>query len=261
MRLAPGCAPFHGPPVAAGPGRCWTRSTAPPPWSRCPTATGPTAGCSIWNELAASAVATASRCRWTSRSRWGCCRWTCSASGPTFSAAPPTSGCSGPYSIGFLYASERWQAEGRPIEHNWIHRRNAEDFARLVDYQDEFEPGARRFDVGERSNFALVPAAEAGIRQILEWGVDNVRETIEAMADGIVEQVAPLGLTVLPKSERAPHYLGLQLAPGMPPDLLPELARRRVYVSVRGSSIRVTPHLYNTDADIDRLVRALKQAL
>ena len=167
----------------------------------------------------------------------------------------------GPYSIGFLYASERWQREGRPIEHNWIHRRNAGDFARLVDYQDEFEPGARRFDVGERSNFALVPAAEAGIRQILEWGVDNVRETIEAMADGIVEQVAPLGLTVLPKSERAPHYLGLQLAPGLPPDLLPELAKRRVYVSVRGSSIRVTPHLYNTEADIDRLVRALKQAL
>jgi selenocysteine lyase/cysteine desulfurase len=167
----------------------------------------------------------------------------------------------GPYSIGFLYASERWQREGRPIEHNWIHRRNAEDFARLVDYQDEFEPGARRFDVGERSNFALVPAAEAGIRQILEWGVDNVRETIEAMADGIVERVAPLGLTVLPKSERAPHYLGLQLAPGLPQNLLPELAKRRVYVSVRGSSIRVTPHLYNTEADIDRLVRALKQAL
>jgi selenocysteine lyase/cysteine desulfurase len=167
----------------------------------------------------------------------------------------------GPYSIGFLYASERWQREGRPIEHNWIHRRNAEDFARLVDYQDEFEPGARRFDVGERSNFALVPAAEAGIRQILEWGVDNVRETIEAMADGIVERVAPLGLTVLPKSERAPHYLGLQLAPGLPQDLLPELARRQVYVSVRGSSIRVTPHLYNTEADIDRLVRALKQVL
>jgi len=167
----------------------------------------------------------------------------------------------GPYSIGFLYASERWQREGRPIEHNWIHRKNAEDFARLVDYQDEFEPGARRFDVGERSNFALVPAAEAGIRQILEWGVDSVRETIEAMADAIVERVAPLGLTVLPKNERAPHYLGLQLAPGLPPDLLPELAKRRVYVSVRGSSIRVTPHLYNTAADIDRLVRALKQAL
>ena len=139
--------------------------------------------------------------------------------------------------------------------------RNAEDFARLVDYQDDFEPGARRFDVGERSNFALVPAAEAAVRQILEWGVDNVRETIEEIADGIVERVAPLGLTALPKNLRAPHYLGLQMEAGLPPRLLPELARRNVYASVRGDSIRVTPHVYNTPEDVDRFVRALTAVL
>lgn len=167
----------------------------------------------------------------------------------------------GPYSIGFLYVAERWQRQGKPIEHNWIHRKNAEDFARLVDYQDDFEPGARRFDVGERSNFALVPAAEAGLRQILEWGVDNVCETIEGIADRIVERLQPLGLSALPKNERAPHYLGMQMESGLPSGLLPKLAERRVYVSVRGSSIRITPHLYNTDADIDRLVEALEDAL
>jgi selenocysteine lyase/cysteine desulfurase len=167
----------------------------------------------------------------------------------------------GPYSLGFLYASERWQAQGRPIEHNWIQRRNSSDFARLVDYQDEFEPGARRFDVGERSNFALVPAAQSAIRQILEWGVDNVRDTIEAMADGIVERVRPLGLSALPKALRAPHYLGLQLQAGLPAGLLPELAKRNVYVSVRGSSIRVTPHVYNTEADVDRFIEALRAVL
>jgi len=167
----------------------------------------------------------------------------------------------GPYSIGFLYVSERWQREGRPIEHNWIHRKNAEDFARLVDYQDEFEPGARRFDVGERSNFALVPAAEAGLRQILEWGVDSVCTSIEALADTIAERLRPLGLIALPRQERAPHYLGMQMEAGLPPGLLPELAKRRVYVSVRGSSIRITPHLYNNEADIDRLVGALEEIL
>lgn len=167
----------------------------------------------------------------------------------------------GPYSIGFLYASERWQQEGRPIEHNWIQRRNAEDFARLVDYQDGFEPGARRFDMGERSNFALVPAAEAGLRQILDWGVENIIETVGAMADRIVERLQALGLRALPRTERAPHYLGLQLERGLPPGLLPALAERKVYVSVRGASIRITPHLYNTGADIDRLVEALEQAL
>ena len=118
-----------------------------------------------------------------------------------------------------------------------------------------------RFDVGERSNFALVPAAEASIRQILEWGVENVSETIEVVADRIVERLRSMGLTALPKGERAPHYLGLQFGPGLPPDLLPQLAQHEVYVSVRGSSIRITPHLYNSDADIDRLANALEEVL
>ena len=71
----------------------------------------------------------------------------------------------------------------------------------------------------------------------------------------------PLGLSALPKPLRAPHYLGLQAQSGVPAGLLPELAKRKVYVSVRGSSIRVTPHVYNTEADIDRFVEALQAVL
>jgi selenocysteine lyase/cysteine desulfurase len=180
---------------------------------------------------------------------------------PDFLACAGYKWLMGPYSVSYLYVSERWQRDGRPLEHNWIHRRNAEDFARLVDYQDDFEPGARRFDMGERSNFALLPPAEAGIRQILKWGVENIRDSVAALADRIVERVQPLGLTVLPKSERAPHYLGLRMAGEPPPQLLPALMQRRVYVSVRGSSIRVTPYLYNTEADIERFAAALEAVL
>ena len=45
------------------------------------------------------------------------------------------------------------------------------------------------------------------------------------------------------------------------PGLLPELAKRSVYVSVRGSSIRVTPHVYNTETDVDRFIEALRAVL
>jgi selenocysteine lyase/cysteine desulfurase len=44
----------------------------------------------------------------------------------------------------------------------------------------------------------------------------------------------------------------------VPPELPKRLAADRVYVSVRGrSALRVTPHVYNTEADIDRLLRAI----
>jgi selenocysteine lyase/cysteine desulfurase len=167
----------------------------------------------------------------------------------------------GPYSLGLLYVSPRWQDEGLPIEHNWIHRKDSENFARLVDYQDEYAPGARRFDVGERSNFALVPGAEAAIRQILSWGVENVSETIGAMTDGIAERARTLGLDFPPREKRAPHYIGLKVKGELPPNLLEALARRKVYVSIRGTSIRVTPHLFNDAGDVEKLHEALEEAL
>ena len=77
----------------------------------------------------------------------------------------------------------------------------------------------------------------------------------------IVERLQPLGLTAPAKEERAQHYLGMQMPGGLPEGLLSKLAQRRVWVSVRGASIRITPHLYNSEADIDRLVEALGASL
>jgi selenocysteine lyase/cysteine desulfurase len=180
---------------------------------------------------------------------------------PDFLTAATYKWLMGPYSLGLLYVSERWQREGRPLEHNWIHRKDSENFARLVDYQDEFAAGARRFDVGERSNFALVPGAEAAIRQILEWGDENVSETIGVMTDAIAERGRSLGLDSPPREKRAPHYIGLKVKGNLPSNLLEALARRKVYVSIRGSSIRVTPHLYNHASDVEKLFEALEEAL
>ncbi|MEW6637799.1 MAG: aminotransferase class V-fold PLP-dependent enzyme, partial [Actinomycetota bacterium] len=75
---------------------------------------------------------------------------------PDFLVASAYKWLLGPYGVGFMYASERWR-EGEPLEHNWINRSGSEDFSRLVDYAEAFQPGARRYDVGERSNFVLLP--------------------------------------------------------------------------------------------------------
>jgi selenocysteine lyase/cysteine desulfurase len=44
-------------------------------------------------------------------------------------------------------------------------------------------------------------------------------------------------------------------------DVLPELARARCFVAVRGSSLRIAPHLHITDEDVDRLCAALASAM
>ena len=50
----------------------------------------------------------------------------------------------------------------------------------LIDYRESYQPGARRFDVGERSNFALLPAAIVGLEQLLAWGQPAICRTLAA---------------------------------------------------------------------------------
>lgn len=178
---------------------------------------------------------------------------------PDFLVAAAYKWLLGPYGMGFLYVAPRRQ-QGRPLEHNWIAREGSEDFARLVDYGEGFQPGARRFDVGERSSFALVPMAIAALEQIAAWTVPAIRDTLGAVTARIVEGAASLGLAAAPSRLRAPHYLGLRFPRGLPADLPGELAAAKVFVSVRGDALRVTPHLYNTEADVERLLAVLRKA-
>ena len=53
--------------------------------------------------------------------------------------------------------------------------------------------------------------------------------------------------------------IGLKLGPDAPDDLATRLVRHDVYVSVRGPSVRVSPHLYNTEKDIGRFFDALEE--
>lgn len=163
----------------------------------------------------------------------------------------------GPYGVGFMHVGERFR-DGEPIEHNWINRRGSEEFSALVEYRDAFQPGARRYDVGERSNFALLPMANEALRQILDWGVEDVSETIGRLTDRIESEAAKRGLEAVPKERRARHMIGLKLGADAPPDLAARLAAENVFVSVRGESIRVSPHVYNTEDDVRRLFDALE---
>jgi selenocysteine lyase/cysteine desulfurase len=177
---------------------------------------------------------------------------------PDFLVAASYKWLLGPYGVGYMYAGKEYR-EGKPIEHNWINRRGSQDFSQLVAYQDAFQPGARRYDVGERSNFALLPMAAEALRQLIDWGVENVSETIGTLTDLVEERAGALGIVTIPKERRARHMIGLMLGSDAPDDLATRLTTHNVYVSVRGPSVRVSPHLYNTESDVYRLFDVLER--
>lgn len=162
----------------------------------------------------------------------------------------------GPYSLGFLYVAPR-QQDGSPLENNWIARAGAEDFRRLAAYSDSYAEGARRFDMGERSNFALMPMALAALRQIQAWTPPAIAASLGAITGRIAASLGAAGASCVPADRRAPHFLGVRLPAGPPDDLQQRLLAENIHVSLRGESVRVTPHLHVTDQDIERLCAAM----
>jgi len=179
---------------------------------------------------------------------------------PDFAVAAGYKWLLGPYSTGLLYVAPHHHDEGEPLEQNWITRQGADNFARLIDYTDAYAPGARRFDMGERSAMQLAPAALASLDQVLDWGVDAIAQTLADRTAAIAAATASLGLAD-DMVERAPHYLTLGLPAGAPDDLLARLAACNIHISQRGDRLRITPHLFNDDTDIAAFADGLRAVL
>jgi selenocysteine lyase/cysteine desulfurase len=167
----------------------------------------------------------------------------------------------GPYGLGYLYVAPRWHENGSPLEQSWLARRGSEDFSRLIDYCDEYRPGARRFDMGEFPQFVLAPMAAVALRQILAWGVETIEQSLSRLTDDIAQRAAGAGYEVLPYEQRCRHMIGMRLSAGVPARLPAALAAAGVYVSIRGDCIRIAPHLYNDASDIERLFAVMQSCL
>lgn len=165
----------------------------------------------------------------------------------------------GPYSVGYAWLAPSLR-EWVPLEHHWAGREGSEDFARLTAYTDAYRPGARRFDGGEASNFALLPMAVAALETVSEWSVQRIAEAVRPLTAAVVAGAADLGLDVH-ANPHAGHIVGLRLPPGSYDAVAERLREANVHVSVRGESLRVSPYVFNTSDDVTRLIDALGAAL
>lgn len=166
----------------------------------------------------------------------------------------------GPYAIGLAYFGPRFDG-GRPLEETWIGRHGSEDFQHLVDYQDRYQEGAIRYDVGERSNFILVPMAVAALKLVLEWTAEGVQQYCADLVDDLIEEARALGFSAEDRAYRSSHLFGLRMPPGL--DLAAfqaELERRSIHASLRGSALRLSPHLYNDASDMGALLEVLEHS-
>ncbi len=165
----------------------------------------------------------------------------------------------GPYAIGFAYLSEYFDG-GEALEENWIAREGSENFANLVNYTTHYQPKALPFDMGERSNFIAVPMMLEALNMLNAWGVANIQEYAKNLVTPLLGSLKAMGFFVEKAAFRANHMFGIRLPQGLSLDKLQQhLTEQKVYVSIRGNSVRVSPNVYNEPKDMEKLLYCLKQ--
>jgi len=174
---------------------------------------------------------------------------------PDFVAFPTYKWLLGPYGRAFLYVAKRHQ-NGVPLEQTSAGRRAVRAEQEVYFADTGYVGGARRFDMGERDHFISMEMASIGMELVAQWGSEAIVERLVMLtgrlADGLRGSVVDFPEARL----RAPHVLSLRFRHGMPEELIRKLGAENIHVAPRLGRMRISPHVYNDERDIDRFLEA-----
>ncbi|GAB4249416.1 MAG: aminotransferase class V-fold PLP-dependent enzyme [Saprospiraceae bacterium] len=163
----------------------------------------------------------------------------------------------GPYGMSLAWFGPRLDG-GRPLEENWMHREGSENFAGLVNYQDQYKPGAARYSMGETSSFIHIPMQLAAVRLLAGWGIENIQDYCSRLSSPFAAQLETMGCQLEAEAWRSAHILGVRLPESLDQEAFAEeLKKRKVFVSYRGSYLRISCHLFNDEQDFEELLQAM----
>ncbi|HSR43468.1 MAG TPA: aminotransferase class V-fold PLP-dependent enzyme [Longimicrobiales bacterium] len=162
-----------------------------------------------------------------------------------------------PYATAVAWFGPRFD-DGVPLEETWMGREDSHDFQHLVDYRDAYQPGARRYDVGEVANFALLPGLLTSLGLVLAWGPERIQAYAAHLVEELVELALERGFALEEPACRGAHLFGIRMRSDVELGALKAaLDEAGVVASLRGTALRVSPHAYNGRADIGALMEVL----
>ena len=164
------------------------------------------------------------------------------------------------YGRAFVYVAKRHQ-DGVPLEQTAFGRRDVRAENPIYFADTRYLPDARRYDMGERDHFISMEMAAIGMEMMASWGADAIVKRLAALTRRMADGLAGVNVRLPDARFRAPHILCLGFAGHELGTLMPALAGEQVYVASRLGRMRVSPHVYNDEADVDRFVAAMKRAL
>jgi selenocysteine lyase/cysteine desulfurase len=178
---------------------------------------------------------------------------------PDFVAFPTYKWLIGPYARAFLYVAKRHQG-GIPLEQTSSGRCAVNSEKKVYLGDTNYVGDARRFDMGERDHFISMEMAAIGMEMMAAWGRAAIAERIAMLTGRLADGLRGNEVAIPDARVRAPHILSLGFPQGMPAGLVERLAAEHVYAAPRLGRLRISPHVYNDEADVDRFVEVFRKA-
>ncbi len=163
-----------------------------------------------------------------------------------------------PWGTGFVWVRDGLVRELEPASVGWMSVRGSDDFARLVDYDLVWRDDARRFEMVTLP-FQDFAGMDASLELLLELGSAAVARRVEALTGRIVEWARGRdGLRLLTPPERRAGIVSIVPA-GDAAAVSRRLTAAAVAHSQREGAIRLSPHCYNSDDEVDRALEVLAE--
>jgi selenocysteine lyase/cysteine desulfurase len=165
-----------------------------------------------------------------------------------------------PAGVGYLYVKKELIEEFEPPFTGWASVKP--EVFETTDFWDiwnlELSKTARRFEIGSPSYISIVGAIEA-MRMLLDFGIATIENRILKLTDRLIEAIKNLGLR-LQTPEEKPYRSGVVLSKiDKPKEVVKSLIDEGIIISARANGLRISPHFYNTEEEIDKLIENIKQ--
>jgi len=166
----------------------------------------------------------------------------------------------GPFGTGFFWCKREHIAKMRPGPFYWMAAEGVNNFADLATAPPRPANAARRWDAPETANFYDLAAMEAGLQLVLQAGPGAVAEHNHQLIEQLFARL-PLDRCVvaspMERARRGPYGCFQARTAERTKELYDKLRAENVITSLREGKIRVSPYLYNSERDIDRLLRVV----
>ena len=167
----------------------------------------------------------------------------------------------GPCASGILYVKKETQDQLKPVVQGW-HNLRCPDF--IAQETLDYKPDSRRYEAGTANLLGIV-GHQASLAMLNEVGVDNIAADLLAKRNRLVPALLAKGYEVMHPEVRLANTSGIVTFQKPCEDmaaLAERLGQAGIKVSLRvmrdgAKLIRLSPHFYNTDAELDRLLEAL----